>query len=195
MKENAKILWRLFLTFFKIGAFTFGGGYAMLPLIEHQCVDCYGWITSEELVRVTVLAESTPGPVAINCATFVGSKKAGIRGALAATFGVVLPSFLIILGLSLVLDSFLKIRIVENAFKGVKIAVAILILSAGLRLFKKMEKKPLAVILFSAALAAMLAINIFSLRFSTIAMLLIAAAISLAVGLIRDRSRGRGDRE
>ena len=195
MKENAKILWRLFLTFFKIGAFTFGGGYAMLPLIEHQCVDRYGWITSEELVRVTVLAESTPGPVAINCATFVGSKKAGIRGALAATFGVVLPSFLIILGLSLVLDSFLKIRIVENAFKGVKIAVAILILSAGLRLFKKMEKKPLAVILFSAALAAMLAINIFSLRFSTIAMLLIAAAISLAVGLIRDRSRGRGDQE
>ena len=195
MKQKPGLLLRLFWTFFKIGAFTFGGGYAMLPLIESECVEKYGWITGEELLRVTVIAESTPGPVAINCATFVGNKKAGFAGALACTFGVVLPSFVIILALSFFLDRFLEIPLIAKAFRGIRIAVAILILRAGLRMLLRMEKKPLPLILFGAAFAAMLAISIFSLPVSTIALLGAAAAVSLSISLAkawRERKGGAG---
>ena len=195
MKHTPGLLLRLFWTFFRIGAFTFGGGYAMLPLIESECVEKYGWITGEELLRVTVIAESTPGPVAINCATFVGNKKAGFAGALACTFGVVLPSFVIILVLSFFLDRFLEIPLIAKAFRGIRIAVAILILRAGLRMLLRMEKKPLPLILFGAAFAAMLAISIFSLPVSTIALLGAAAAVSLSISLAkawRERKGGAG---
>lgn len=195
MKHTPGLLLRLFWTFFRIGAFTFGGGYAMLPLIESECVDKYGWITGEELLRVTVIAESTPGPVAINCATFVGNKKAGFAGALVCTFGVVLPSFVIILALSFFLDRFLEIPLIAKAFRGIRIAVAILILRAGLRMLLRMEKKPLPLILFGAAFAAMLAISIFSLPVSTIALLGAAAAVSLSISLAktwRERKGGAG---
>ena len=195
MKHTPGLLLRLFWTFFRIGAFTFGGGYAMLPLIESECVEKYGWITGEELLRVTVIAESTPGPVAINCATFVGNKKAGFVGALACTFGVVLPSFVIILALSFFLDRFLEIPLIAKAFRGIRIAVAILILRAGLRMLLRMEKKPLPLILFGAAFAAMLAISIFSLPVSTIALLGAAAAVSLSISLAkawRERKGGAG---
>lgn len=194
MKHPPRLLLKLFWTFFKIGAFTFGGGYAMLPLIENECVEKYEWITGEELARVTVIAESTPGPVAINCATFVGNKKAGFAGALTSTFGVVLPSFVIILMLSLFLGRVLEIPLVAKAFKGIRVAVAILILRAGLRMLLRMEKKPLPLILFGAALAAMLAISIFSLPVSTIALLGAAAAVSLALSLAKAwRERKDGD--
>ena len=195
MKHTPGLLLRLFWTFFRIGAFTFGGGYAMLPLIESECVEKYGWITGEELLRVTVIAESTPGPVAINCATFVGNKKAGFAGALVCTFGVVLPSFVIILALSFFLDRFLEIPLIAKAFRGIRIAVAILILRAGLRMLLRMEKKPLPLILFGAAFAAMLAISIFSLPVSTIALLGAAAAVSLSISLAkawRERKGGAG---
>ena len=194
MKHPPRLLLKLFWTFFKIGAFTFGGGYAMLPLIESECVEKYEWITGEELARVTVIAESTPGPVAINCATFVGNKKAGFAGALVSTFGVVLPSFVIILMLSLFLGRVLEIPLVAKAFKGIRVAVAILILRAGLRMLLRMEKKPLPLILFGTALAAMLAISIFSLPVSTIALLGAAAAVSLALSLAKAwRERKDGD--
>ena len=101
------MLWTLFLTFFRIGAFTFGGGYAMISVIESICVEQKKWITHEDLVNVTVIAESTPGPVAINCATFVGYKQKGIWGSIAATLGVVLPSFIIIWAISMFLEQFL----------------------------------------------------------------------------------------
>ena len=90
------IVIELFLTFLKIGLFTFGGGYAMISIIENNCVEKKKWITHDEMMDITVIAESTPGPIAINCATFVGYKIAGILGAIAATFGVVAPSFVII---------------------------------------------------------------------------------------------------
>ena len=100
----------LFLTFAKIGLFTFGGGYAMIPLIENICVEKKGWITHDEMMNITVIAESTPGPIAINCATYVGLKKKGAAGAIAATLGVVLPSFVIILIISFFFDRFLQIK-------------------------------------------------------------------------------------
>ena len=100
----------LFWTFLKIGAFTFGGGYAMIPLIEREVAEKKHWITSEEILEVTAIAESTPGPIAINAATFIGYRIAGFAGAFLATFGVVLPSFLIIFGISFILRQFEQLR-------------------------------------------------------------------------------------
>ena len=182
----------LFLTFAKIGLFTFGGGYAMLSMIEHICVTQKHWITHEDLVNVTVIAESTPGPIAINCATFVGYRQKGFSGALAATLGVVLPSFVIIFLISLFLDRFLEIAWVANAFKGIRIAVGILIVDVAVRMIRKMPKDALRIILLVSACVLMLLINIFSWKISTILLLLAAALVSLTVFLIRGSSAGKG---
>lgn len=131
----------LFLTFAKIGAFTFGGGYAMIALLDHECVDKKKWITEDELSDVTVIAESTPGPIAINCATFTGYKQAGMPGAIAATVGMILPSFLIILLIATFFETLLSYPIVANAFRGIRVAVAVLIAMAGIKMVKKMLKK------------------------------------------------------
>ena len=135
------LLLNLFLTFAKIGLFTFGGGYAMLAMIENICVDRKKWITHDEMMNITVIAESTPGPIAINCATFTGYKKAGFAGALSATLGMIVPSFTIIYLISMFLDNFLQLTIIANAFKGIKIAVGVLILNAAVTMIKKMPKK------------------------------------------------------
>ena len=112
------MLWTLFFAFLKIGAFTFGGGYAMISLLEHECVEKRKWITSEELMELTVIAESTPGPIAINCATYTGYKRAGFWGALAATCGVILPSFVILYAISLFFENLLEIPVIVHAFAG-----------------------------------------------------------------------------
>ena len=117
------ILLDLFLSFAKVGLFTFGGGYAMIALIENTCVEKKQWITHDEMLNITVIAESTPGPIAINCATYVGYKQKGFAGALAATIGMVLPSFCIIFAISRFLDHFLEITWIAEAFQGIKIAV------------------------------------------------------------------------
>ncbi|MBQ5770610.1 MAG: chromate transporter, partial [Clostridia bacterium] len=104
-----KILKDLFYVFAKIGVFTFGGGYAMISMIEVNCVDKRKWITHEEMMDVTVMAESTPGPIAINMATYVGYKQAGMAGAVSATIGIMLPSFVIIYAISLLFDAFLSL--------------------------------------------------------------------------------------
>ena len=130
------ILLDLFLTFAKIGLFTFGGGYAMISMIEYNCVERKQWITHDEMMNVTVIAESTPGPIAINCATFTGYKKAGFIGALAAPLGMIVPSFVVIYLISMFLDNFLELTIIANAFKGIKIAVGILILDAAITKYK-----------------------------------------------------------
>jgi chromate transporter len=187
-----KMLITIFLTFVKIGLFTFGGGYAMISIIENICVEQKKWITHDEMMDVTVIAESTPGPIAINCATYVGYKQKGIWGAIAATFGVVLPSFVIIYLISRFLDNFLDIIWIENAFKGIRIAVGILILDAGINMFKKMKKKPLPCIILGCAFAAMLLISIFSWSFSSIFLMLIAAVVSLSVFVVQDASSEKG---
>ena len=180
-----KLLLDLFLTFSKIGLFTFGGGYAMIPLIENVCVTKKEWITHEEMMNITVIAESTPGPIAINCATYVGSKKKGFWGAVAATLGVTLPSFLIILMISFFIDRFLLIKWVASAFKGIKIAVGILILDAAIKMIVKMKKKALSIIILSVAFIAMMLINAFALRVSTIILMLASALAGLFVYLIK----------
>ena len=185
------MLLTLFMTFFRIGLFTFGGGYAMISVIDNICVEKKKWITHEDLVNVTVIAESTPGPVAINCATFVGYRQKGIAGAAAATLGVVLPSFIIIWAISMFLDRFLEIAWVASAFRGIRVAVGILILDVGVRMARKMPKEPLRIVLLVCAVAVLLLATAFSWNISTITMLLAAAAVSLAVFLVQDTRGGK----
>lgn len=175
------ILIDLFLTFAKIGLFTFGGGYALISMIENNCVERKKWITHDEMMYVTVIAESTPGPIAINCATFTGYKKAGLPGAVVATFGIIVPSFVIIYLISLFLDNFLELTIIANAFKGIKIAVGILILDAAVTMIKKMHRKETSAIIMVCSCIAMLCINIFSFNFSSFSLMLISAAASLII--------------
>ena len=178
--KKAKELFTLFFTFFKIGAFTFGGGYAMISLIEDACVTKYGWMTHEEMGNMTGIAESTPGPISINCATHVGFRQAGILGATLCTLGVVLPSFIIILLIANFFDSILSVPIINAAFRGIRVAVALLILRVGIRLAKKTSRLPFHVGLFLGASAMMLAIHIFALPISTIYLILSAALLGIA---------------
>ena len=175
------ILYELFLTFAKIGLFTFGGGYAMISIIEDACVERKRWITHDEMMNVTVIAESTPGPIAINCATFVGYKQGGMAGAAAATAGIVLPSFVIIYLISVFFEHFLEIAWIAHAFMGIRIAVGILIVDAALRMMKKMRKKPLPVVIMICAAAVVLLADILAARVSSIVLMLAAGAVSLAV--------------
>ncbi len=179
------LLLDLFLTFAKIGLFTFGGGYAMIALIENSCVEKKRWITHDEMMNVTVIAESTPGPIAINCATYVGYKQKGLPGAAAATIGMVLPSFCIILIVSVFLDSFLEIKWIASAFAGIKIGVGILILDAGIKMIRKMKKKLLPRIIAAGAFFAMLISDLFALRVSSVALMVAAALISLSSFLMK----------
>ena len=179
------ILLDLFLSFAKVGLFTFGGGYAMIALIENTCVEKKQWITHDEMMNITVIAESTPGPIAINCATYVGYKQKGFAGALAATIGMVLPSFCIIFAISRFLDHFLEITWIAHAFQGIKIAVGILILDAAVKMFQKMQKNPMPLAFMLCAFAAMLLINIFSVRISSIVLMLAAGLISLVIFMVK----------
>jgi len=180
-----RILIDLFLTFMKIGFFTFGGGYAMLSVIEDNCVEKKKWITHDDMMNVTVIAESTPGPIAINCATFVGYRQAGILGSIMATAGIVMPSFLVILLISGVLDNFLEIHVVKSAFFGIKCAVGVLIISVAVTMIKNMKKKPFAIAVLVASTLAMLAIDVFSLKFSAITIIVAAAFLGFAVFAVK----------
>ena len=175
------MLLELFLTFMKIGMFTFGGGYAMITVVENACVEEKHWITHDDMMNITVIAESTPGPIAINCATFVGFKKRGLIGAAVATTGMILPSFLIIYLVARFLDSFLEISWIAHAFEGIKLAVGILIIDAGVKMLKQIPAKPVPRMIMACAFATMLLIDILALRISSIALLLIAAAVSLVL--------------
>lgn len=186
------ILFDLFLTFAKIGLFTFGGGYAMISVIEDNCVERKKWITHDDMMNMTVIAESTPGPIAINCATFTGFKKAGVAGAFVATLGMAIPSFVIIYLISMFMDNFLELTIVANSFKGIKVGVGILIFDVGITMIKKMNKKKLQVIIMICACIVMLCINIFAWNFSSISLMLLAAAISLASFFVKAEPKQKG---
>ena len=173
----------LFLTFVKIGLFTFGGGYAMISLIEDICVEQKKWITHEEMMHVTIVAESTPGPIAINCATFVGYRQGGFPGSIVTTLGVVLPSFVIIYIISMFLDDFLEITFIASAFRGIKLAVGLLILNAGLNMLKKMKKTPFSVTVLICATAALLLSELLAWNFSALSLMILAGVLSLALSL------------
>lgn len=164
----------------------------MIAVIENNCVERKKWITHDEMMNVTVIAESTPGPIAINCATFTGYKQAGFIGAFAATLGIVVPSFVVIYLISMVLDNFLELTIITNAFKGIKIAVGILILDAAVTMIKKMHNKKAPRVIMVCSCIVMLCINIFSWNLSSISLMLIAAAVSLMVFVLNGAPEQKG---
>ena len=158
-----KELMKIFLTFFKIGAFTFGGGYAMIPLIQREAVENHHWVTDEDILDIVAIAESTPGPIAVNAATFVGYRVRGFWGAVAATLGVVLPSFVIILAISYVLRQFQQLKAVQYAFQGIRAGVLVLMLKALIKMFKTNRKGIVAYVIMglSFVLTAVCKVNTF----------------------------------
>ncbi len=140
MRKKSALLWKIFLTFFKIGGFTFGGGYAMIPLIQKETVENHKWITDDDILEIIAIAESTPGPIAINAATFVGYRACGVLGSACATLGVVLPSFVIIYAISFVLRQFQELKAVQYAFSGIRAGVLALLCKALWGMYKKNKK-------------------------------------------------------
>jgi chromate transporter len=183
--KSRKTLFGLFLSMLKIGLFTFGGGYAMIGLLEDEFVTRRGWIGSDEFVDLVAVAESTPGPIAINCSTYIGFKRAGIWGALVATIGMVLPSLTIIYLISLFFESFLSVSLVASAFRGVQVCVVFLILRAGVNMLRKMKKTPFSIVLLSVSALSLLVLNLFAVDFSTIIYVVLGAIAGLTLFAIR----------
>ena len=175
-----KTLATLFWAFFKIGAFTFGGGYAMIPMIQKEAVDKYGWVSDSDILEIVAIAESTPGPIAINAATFVGYRRAGFLGALAATLGVVLPSFAVIFVLSGVLSRFQDLPAVRYAFFGIRAGVLALIIKAMIGMYRKCEKRIFA---WCIMIGVFVAVGI--LKISALPVLLVCAVTGLCLSRCR----------
>lgn len=193
MAENKKTgLMDIFLIFLKIGAFTFGGGYAMIALLEDEFVDKRSWLNESEFLDMTAIAESTPGPVAINAATYLGYKLAGFKGALAASLAVCIPSFAIIYVISFFYERFQQITWVASAFKGIQACVVYLILSAGLRMFIEMKKNVFNVSIFAVVSVSFIFVSLFGISFSSIYYILICGVIGVVVGTLHNM-RNRED--
>ena len=190
MRKKFKLLLSLFWVFFRIGAFTFGGGYAMIALLQNEFVENKKWIDKEDFLNMIAIAESTPGPIAINSATYLGYRRAGVLGSAAATLGVVLPSFIIIYTISLFFDAFLSLTFVSYAFRGIQACVVYLILSAGIKMFKGIKKNVYGIIAFSLTISLLVALSLFSIKFSAIFYILVGGTAGLVIyliGLIRNK--------
>lgn len=183
-KNNASIL-SLFFTMLKIGLFTFGGGYGMIALLENELVQKKGWISKDEFLDMVAIAESTPGPIAINSATYIGYKVAKFWGAFFATLAVCIPSFVIIFCISLFLDAFLSIKVVSYAFRGVQVCVTFLILTAGIKMIKDIKKDVISIIIMCSTFLAVILLSIFAVNFSSIFYIIISGVVGLFVYLVR----------
>jgi chromate transporter len=170
----------------KIGLFTFGGGYAMIALLENEFVSRRKWIEKDEFLDMVAISESTPGPIAINAATYIGYRIYGFIGALVATVGVCIPSFVIIYAISLFFDAFLALAPVAYAFRGIQVAVVYLIFSAGIKMLKKIKKSAFNVAVISAVTTVMIAFSIFAVSFSTIFYILICGVLGIFVYLAKE---------
>lgn len=191
MKKSKRLL-EIFVTMLKIGLFTFGGGYAMLALLDAEFVTKRSWLDKDEFLDMVAVSESTPGPIAINAATFIGYRIAGILGSLVATVAVCIPSFVIIYTISLFFDAFLSFTVVQYAFRGIQAGVVYIILSAGLKMLGGMKKTVFNVTVLVSVLTLMVLFSIFSVTFSTVYFILIAGALGLsvyAIGEIRGRDK------
>ena len=172
MKENLMLFW----SFFKIGAFTFGGGLAMLPLMNRICVEKHKWMTEEEMVDMLAIAESTPGVIAINLATYVGYKLNKFFGALFATLGVIVPSFTIICIISFFYEKFIAIEVISWAFMGIKACVAVMILNSAIKLFKHVKRNVFSFIVLAIAFLLALFVPAISTVYIILAGLVIGVA-------------------
>ena len=190
-----KPLAQLFFTMLKTGLFTFGGGYAMLALLENEFVEKKQWMTKEEFLNMVALAESTPGPIAINSATYIGHKKGGAVGSALATIAVCIPSFAIIYVISLFFEQFLAFDLVSRAFRGIQVCVVYLIASAGIKLLKSSVKDVFSAVIFAVTLALCVCFSLFSVSFSSVFFILISGAAGYAAWLIRRRSSSEKEAE
>ena len=189
--QEAKSLGTLFFTFFKIGLFTFGGGYAMIALLEEEFIQRRKWLDKDEFLDMTAIAESTPGPVAINSATYLGYKLTKVPGAATATVAVCLPSFLIIYAISLFFEQFTQLTVIANAFKGIQVCVIYLIFSAGVRMLKSLDKSPFATGVLAAVMLVMVGLSLAGVSVSSILLILLSGAAGVAAWLIGRRKEGK----
>ena len=191
--SRLRSLFTLFITMLKIGLFTFGGGYAMIHLLDEELVKKKRWIDSDEFSDLVVIAESTPGPIAINCSTYIGYKKEKFLGAIVSTLGICTPSFTIIYLISLFFDRFLEISWVNSAFRGIQMCVVFLILKAGINMLKKMKKTPFSITVTSLTLLSVLLCSLLAVSFSTIFYILIFGTLGLSIYAFKTvRKRGEG---
>lgn len=182
----------LFMTMLKIGLFTFGGGYAMLALLENEFVEKKKWIEHDEFIDMAAIAESTPGPIAINAATYIGFKLRGVLGAIISTVAVCIPSFIIIYTVSVFFDEFLAFKYVDYAFRGIQIGVIYLILSAGLKIFKGMKKSFFNIAITVSVGTVMIAFSLLSIKFSTVFYILICGLIGVFAYLLKSLKNRKG---
>lgn len=194
MEIKMKKLIQLFLTFLKIGAFTFGGGYAMIALLENEFIEKKKWIDREEFLNMVAIAESTPGPVAVNSATYIGYRVGGVVGAALSTLAVSIPSFVIIYLISLFFDKFLSLTYVAYAFKGIQACVVYLIASAGVRMFKGLEKNVFNYVILGTVIVVMTVFSITAVSFSSIFYIVISGVAGWAVYMI-GRHVGNADKK
>lgn len=186
------IIFLIFLSMLKIGCFAFGGGYAIIALLENEFVSKRQWIDRDEFLDIAAIAESTPGPIAINVATYVGYKLKGVWGAVVATVGMCLPSFIIMYLVSLFYERFMEITLIAAAFKGIQVCVIYLIASAGLKVLKKMKKTPLNITVFAMALIGMILCTLLEFHISSVWFVLGAGILGLFVFFIR-KSNVKGE--
>ena len=191
-KNSLKNLLNLFLTFFKLGIFAIGGGPTMLTLLQGELVEKKGWLSNDELMEMTAIAESTPGPIAINLATYLGYKRGGFFGALFSTLGVVITPFTLMFVISLFLEKFLSFEAVKYAFMGVKVGVVFLLLKVLITLIKSNKKDWFGIALLSVVTVAMVIITILAVKFSAIYFILMGAVLGLLVyGIIPKKRRDK----
>jgi len=181
-----ELLLKLFLTFAKVGVMTFGGGYAMLPILQREVVEGQGWVTEEELMDYFALGQCTPGIIAVNTATFVGQKQKGISGGIFATLGIVFPSLIIISLLAGVIEAFSGIALVQHAFGGIRICVCVLILNAVVKLYKKAVVDKVTLVLFLAV-----ALGAYFAALSPVVFVVLAAVIGIVVKNLEKRGEAK----
>lgn len=188
--KRGKLILKLFFVMLKIGLFTFGGGYAMIALLQNEFVQKKKWFQKDEFANMVAIAESTPGPIAINAATYIGYQTAGVLGSLAATIAVCIPSFVIIYTISLFFDTFLSLTYVAYAFRGIQVCVIYLIFSAGIKMLKSLDKNVFNIVIVSTVILVMTAFLIFAVQFSTVFYILICGIIGVFVYLIKRIRKG-----
>lgn len=188
---KAQSLGTLFFTFFKIGLFTFGGGYAMIALLEEEFIQRRRWLDKDEFLDMTAIAESTPGPVAINSATYLGYKLAGVPGAAVATVAVCLPSFLIIYAISLFFEQFTQLTVIANAFKGIQVCVIYLIFSAGVRMLQALDRSLFSSGVLLSVFLAITSLSLAGISVSSILLILLSGAAGVAAWLLGRRKEGK----
>ena len=181
------VVLQLFLSMMKIGCVAFGGGYAIIALLESEFVTKRQWIDHDEFLDVVAIAESTPGPIALNVATYIGYKLSGLFGAIIATTGICVPSFVVMYLVSLFYEQFMEIKIIAAAFKGIQICMVYLIASAGLKMLKKMKKTPINITVFSITCVGMILCTLFDIHISSVWFIFAAGVLGLSIFFVKKR--------